>query len=273
MISARILSPSLALCLAVLAVGLAACSSNKPPEQTVDLALRNATATIPPGRDGDPIRLGRSIVNDTQQNAGRFVVANMNCSACHLNGGTKAKGGSFLGIYAKFPQWNERAHRFIAVQDRVAECFLNSMNGRPPPYPGREMIAVVSYISWLSRGATVGVGFPDQDYPELPIRPSDVASGKTLYAKKCAACHMANGQGVPPTLPPLWGPKSFNDDAGMSHLQRMASFVRFNMPADKPGTLTDQQSYDIADWVLTHPRPAFDKKRLIEYEPFPASYY
>jgi cytochrome c len=33
-------------------------------------------------------------------------------------------GGSFLGIYATFPQWNKRSHRFIALQDRLDDCFL-----------------------------------------------------------------------------------------------------------------------------------------------------
>ena len=32
-------------------------------------------------------------------------------------------------MYGRFPQWNSRAHRVIALQDRIAECFLYSMNG------------------------------------------------------------------------------------------------------------------------------------------------
>jgi thiosulfate dehydrogenase len=238
-----------------------------------DLARRDAAAQIPVGPDGDLIRYGRSIVNDTQRTAGRYVVSAMNCSACHLASGTKPKAGSYLGIYALFPQWNERAKRFITVQDRVAECFLNSMNGHPPAYASREMIAVVAYIAWLSRGARVGVGFPNQDYEEIPHQTADVAAGKKLYLTDCAACHGADGAGTPPALPPLWGPKSFNDDAGMSHIERMSSFVKYNMPADKPGSLTNQEAWNIAAWVLTHARPRFDKSRLVKFPEVPAGFF
>jgi hypothetical protein len=48
-----------------------------------------------------------------------------------VNGGTVARGGTFVGTYARFPQWNKRSKRVIALQDRLAECFLYSMNGTP----------------------------------------------------------------------------------------------------------------------------------------------
>jgi thiosulfate dehydrogenase len=263
------------LAAAVVAFGATGCQGREASAQGLEADLPQnaaaaASATMPPGREGNLIRYGQTIVDDTQDTVKSYVVANMNCSACHLGGGTKPKGGSFLGIYARFPQWNQRAHRFIALQDRIAECFLNSMNGKPPAYTSREMLAVVAYIAWLSRGAQVGAGFPNQDYPLLPMRKTNVAAGQSLYTAKCAACHQANGAGLPPTLPPLWGSQAFNDDAGMSRLPKMASFVRYNMPANAPGTLTDQQAYDISAWVLTHPRPVFDRTREVQFPPVPA---
>ena len=268
MVMQRLRVLALAVVCATLTVTLLACTS-KP----VDLALVNASAPIPSGPDGDLIRYGRSIVDDTQHTAKQYVVADMNCSACHNSAGTRQNAGSFLGIYALFPQYNNRAHRFITLEDRIAECFFNSMNGRTPSYTSREMIAVVAYIAWLSRGAKVGEGFPSQTYHEIPPQTPDMSNGATLYAATCASCHGASGAGIPPSLPPLWGPKSFNDDAGMSHVSRMASFIRYNMPADKPGSLTDQEAYDIAAWVLTHPRPRFDRSKLVQFAPRPASFY
>jgi thiosulfate dehydrogenase len=264
----RLLVPGLVAVCATLTVSLLACTS-KP----VDLALENATASIPSGPDGGLIRYGRSIVDDTQHTAKQYVVADMNCSACHSSSGIRQNAGSFLGIFALFPQYNNRAHRFITLEDRIAECFLNSMNGRPPSYTSREMIATVAYIAWLSRGAKVGVGFPSQAYHEIPAQTPDTSNGATLYAATCASCHGASGAGIPPALPPLWGPTSFNDDAGMSHVARMASFIRYNMPVDKPGSLTDKEAYDIASWVLTHPRPKFDQSKLVNFAPRPASFY
>jgi thiosulfate dehydrogenase len=55
--------------------------------------------------------------------------------------------------------------------------------------------------------------------------------------------------------PPVWGRQSFAIGAGMARLYTAAAFIRWNMPYDRPGTLTDQQSYDVAAFVLAHPRP------------------
>ena len=45
--------------------------------------------------------------------------------------------------------------------------------------------------------------------PAAPIAdmPKDelLALGKTVYASNCASCHQAEGQGMPPTFPPLVG--------------------------------------------------------------------
>lgn len=249
-------------------VTLSGCDSRQRAD-----AAAPSVAAMPSGAQGDLIRYGKSIIDDTQRTAKPYVVANMNCSACHVASGTKPKAGSFLGIYALFPQYNQRAHRFIALQDRIAECFLNSMNGHPPAYWSREMTAVVAYIAWLSRGSPVGIGVPDQGYPKLAARSPDVKAGEKLYAAKCATCHGTNGGGFPPSLPPLWGKASFNDGAGMSHVEQMSSFIRYNMPASSPGSLTDQQAWDIAAWVLSHPRPTFDRAKPVEFAPKPASFF
>jgi cytochrome c len=51
----------------------------------------------------------------------------------------------------------------------------------------------------------------------------------------------------------------------------MAEFVRYNMPfGSPPNTLTPQQAYDVAAFVLSHPRPTFRKNRLIAFPAIPA---
>jgi thiosulfate dehydrogenase len=55
--------------------------------------------------------------------------------------------------------------------------------------------------------------------------------------------------------PALWGDGSYNIGAGMARLRTAASFIRHNMPFDKPGTLTDQQAYDVAAYVVSMARP------------------
>jgi thiosulfate dehydrogenase len=186
----------------------------------------------------------------------------------------KPRGGSFVGIAAQFPQWNARAKRVISLQDRLAECFLYSMNGHPPAYSSREMEAMVAYIAYLSRGAKLGSP-PDPAariaHYNPPAKP-DKTRGAQIYAQKCSMCHGANGAGSN-AYPPLWGPTSFNGGAGMHRLWTMAGFVRYNMPQNAPGTLSDQEAYDVSAYVLSHSRPKFDKRKTITFPSQDAGYF
>jgi len=61
-------------------------------------------------------------------------------------------------------------------------------------------------------------------------------------------------------VPALWGPKSYSVGASMARQERAASFVRHNMPFDKPGTLTDREAYDVAAYITSKPRPDMPNK-------------
>jgi thiosulfate dehydrogenase len=41
----------------------------------------------------------------------------------------------------------------------------------------------------------------------------------------------------------------------MARQERAASFIRYNMPFDKPGTLSDRDAYDVAAYITSKPRP------------------
>ncbi len=243
---------------AVLLVGCAA-RTPAPRARTGAAAQPYDAAALPSGPLGAAIREGRALIMQTPSLMKPYVRAQMSCAACHIAGGTVARGGTLVGTYARFPAYNKRAHRVITLQDRIAECFLYSMNGKVPPYEGRAMTAMVAYIAWLSRGvATRAPRAPDASFKvRLPARAPDIAAGKALYAQRCALCHQAGGEGVAGTFPPLWGPTSFNTGAGMAHLSKMTGFVRYNMPKNAPGSLTVAQAYDVAAFVLAHARPVF----------------
>jgi thiosulfate dehydrogenase len=231
-------------------------------------------AALPTGPVGEMISYGHELIVNTRKHLKPYVTSNMDCQACHVNGGTKARGGTFVGIAAQFPQWNKRAKRVISLQDRLAECFLYSMNGHPPAYNSREMEAMVAYISYLSRGAKLG-SKPDPNVRLAQITPPqkpDAHRGQQVYTQKCSACHGANGAGNA-MFPPLWGPTSFNGGAGMHRLNTMAGFVRYNMPQNAPGTLSDQEAYDVSAYVLTHSRPKFDKSKLVQFPAQSAQYF
>lgn len=263
---------------ALLAV-LAACSANgantgsaaaSPVPQTA--ALYDAQS-VPAGDVGDAIRYGRDLMLNTRKHLPQYTGANMDCAACHIEGGTKARGGSFAGTAASFPQWNKRAKRVIALQDRLAECFLYSMNGHPPAYNSREMVALTAYITYLSRGVKLGTKpDPAVTLASITLPHPDPKAGASLYSQKCSVCHGGNGAGSA-QIPPLWGAASFNDGAGMHRLRTMAGFIRYNMPATAPGSLTDRQSFDIAAFVLTHQRPKFDRSKLVEFPAARAGYF
>lgn len=250
---------------------LAACSSAPPTAAPAALYDPNA---LPTGAPGEMIRYGHDLIAHTRAHMAAYLGVTMDCAACHVAAGTKPRGGSLVGVYGQFPQWNPRAHRVIALQDRLAECFLYSMNGRPPAYNSREMIALVAYIAYLSRGTAVGatpnpaIKLAKFDPPEAP----SAARGAQLYAQRCEMCHGASGAGNA-VFPPLWGPRSFNNGAGMHRLWMMASFVRWNMPQNAPGSLTPQQAYDVSAYVLSHARPHFAGTRSVAFPSRPARFF
>lgn len=261
-------------CLVVLGVALlTACGERAATRAPVPSAI-DARATYPPGPEGLVLTRARRLLDRTPQLMPAYVRAGIACSSCHIAGGTQARALSFLGAYAKYPQYNARAHRYIALQDRIAECFLYSLNGRAPAYDSDEMIAIVTYVAWLSRGAVVGAGFPDVAMPQIATSaPPDAGTGKAVYGARCSTCHGATGAGVAGAIPPLWGPKSFNTGAVMHRTDTLAAFVRANMPPTAAGTLSEREALDIAAYILGQPRPKFQGNAPQVFQPEPARFF
>ena len=105
-------------------------------------------------------------------------------------------------------------------------------------------------IGSLYRAAAVGIAEPRKWRGDLPSKVRGVSC--------------ANGAGVSGSFPPLWGARSFNNGAGMAHIDRMTGFVRYNMPQNAPGSLSLQDAYDVAGFVLSHARPHFQAKAEIQ---------
>jgi thiosulfate dehydrogenase len=61
-------------------------------------------------------------------------------------------------------------------------------------------------------------------------------------------------------FPPLWGPDSFNDGAGMARIGNAAAFVETNMPKGAENTLTEAEALDIAAYFTKQPRPDYAGK-------------
>jgi thiosulfate dehydrogenase len=232
---------------------------------------------LPYDAAGLQIRRGRDLITATYAHIGpavadenkRYAGNNLACSNCHLNAGTKKFGIPLWGLNELFPQYSFEAGKEITLQDRINSCMTRSMNGKPLPPDSPEMQAFVAYISFLSTGARRGKkpsGLGEGKMPELK-RAADPTRGKAVYARTCAPCHQLDGRGVPRDRalanfgyvnPPLWGPDSFNDGAGMATLIAFANFVHFNMPNGTSYTdprVTQQDAWDVAAYVISQPRP------------------
>src|SRR4029077_4656865 len=114
------------------------------------------------------------------------------------------------------------------------------------PSDSREMQDIVAYLAFLSKGVPNGEHVRGEGLAKLPALTGDSMRGRPLFTENCARCHGSDGAGMAPAFPALWGPKSFSIGASMARQERAASFIRHNMPFDRPGSLTDQQAYDIA---------------------------
>ncbi|MFV7785838.1 MULTISPECIES: c-type cytochrome [Shewanella] len=116
--------------------------------------------------------------------------------------------------------------------------------------------AIAKATSLDERAKLPGRGFPAIPKPEQAYSP---ARGEQVYRAHCQSCHGENGEGVAMagvySLPPLWGPNSFNWGAGMHRVNTAANFIYENMPLGKSIQLSHQDAWDVAAFVVSHERP------------------
>lgn len=225
-------------------VTTAAVDYNAPPD-----------STIPDDALGVAIRRGRALILRTTDSLPEYATGNIQCASCHLDAGRRRDAAPLTGVYARFPKYMERTGAVIPLEDRVNYCFTRSLAGNRLPNDSREMQDIIAYLAFLSRGVPVGAHVIGEGMPKLAKLTGDSARGGALFATTCALCHGAEGQGMPPAFPALWGSKSYSIGASMAREERAATFIRHFMPQTKPGSLTDQQAYDLAAYINSHPRP------------------
>ncbi len=213
---------------------------------------------IPHGPLGASIRRGEEIFNETPLYAAQYTGAKISCGSCHAEGGIQPYASPVVGAPAAYPAYSQRAGHVVSLKDRIQECFVRSENGRPIPYEGPEMQALVDYIEWLSLPQPRRQPYIGRGLVVLGAHQADPQRGGEIYTAQCAGCHGEHGQGRPPLFPALWGPDSFNDGAGMHGIPKMAAFVQHNMPQNRMGVLTVQDAFDVAAYIHAQPRPAFN---------------
>jgi thiosulfate dehydrogenase len=205
------------------------------------------------------VRRGRALLANTRDSLPRHVGNKLRCSSCHMGDGLKPNEMSYVGVYARFPQYRTRSATVEIIEDRINDCFERSMNGRALPRDSRAMRDIVAYLAFLSYGVPVGAQVEGQGLKRLDPLPGDTVRGGEVFATRCAICHGVDGQGTN-AAPPVWGPQSYNIGAGMARVRTAAAFIHTAMPFDRPGTLTPQEAYDVASYINSRPRPDFRDK-------------
>jgi len=223
-------------------------------------------APLPDGPVGAAIAQGRQIVGNVPTYAAAYSGNALSCTNCHLNGGRTPFAAPWVGIWGVFPEYRSRNAKVNTLADRINDCFERSLNGRRLPLDAPEMTAILSYMQWLSREVPTGHSVAGRGFERLPpAGPPDRSRGSQRYAEHCVSCHGADGAGRGEPghsdfVPPLWGPRAFNLGAGLARIGNAAAFIRRNMPLGKGGSLSVQDAYDLADYIVHQPRPDFARK-------------
>lgn len=225
-------------------------------------------AAIPDDKFGEAVRRGQAIFTNTATNAGQHVGNGLSCSNCHLDGGRQPLSAPMWAAWVAYPKYRSKNDQINTMEDRISGCFSYSMNaqyspsGEPPPPNDDIYRDLQSYFYWLATGAPTnttmeGAGFGKVPKPEGGY---DLARGAEVFQDNCAVCHGEDGLGQVDlngryVFPPLWGPDSYNWGAGMARIDTAAAFIKNNMPLSQPGSLTDQEAWDVAAFVDSHERP------------------
>lgn len=254
-----------------LVVALAGCTAERrPPPGPPPVSIQETDplsytapddSLIPDGPMGQSIRRGRAILLATGDSLPDHVGNALRCTNCHLDAGTRRDAMPWLGVYARFPQYRSRNARINSIEDRINDCFQRSLNGKILAADDPALHDMVAYMAFLSQGVPVGRTVVGAGLIRDEPLPGDPGRGHAVFVAECARCHGNDGQGIrTDTLvvgPPLWGPRSYSVGAGMARVRTAAAFIRHNMPFDRPGTLTDQQAFDVATYVDSRSRPDF----------------
>lgn len=247
-----------------------------------DWQPKDVDAEMAAGYLAADVRYGYKVLTETQKFIGpqaknadmRIAGNNLACTSCHLDGGNVAGAASWAGVTKRYPSFRGRSNGMGTIQDRINGCMERSMNGKKLDKESKAMRGMVAYMEWLTEDMPqekvdeIG-GFTKLEIPDKAV---DFEAGKAVFFKECAECHHENGQGekfadftLGYQYPPLWGPDSYNDGAGMHRVLTAAQFIKANMPygqatRDNP-KLTDEEAYNVAGYINSLARPEKSNKK------------
>jgi len=238
-----------------------------------------AIVDIPEDKQGDLVKLGRRIFIDTANLARRYGGNQLSCANCHLSEGRKPNAAPMWAAWGRYPRVGESPGTVQSFEAQIQDCFHFNLNGQSPPLDSPEMQALVAYSQWLATDAPTRAELPGQGFgggnalAGVPqgggASAGSVKRGQVLYRAQCLVCHGANGQGIARRtsgyhFPPLWGAASYSAGSKLARPSVLAAYLQANMPLGRGGSLSAQQTADIAAYVLAQPRPADPRVGLLQ---------
>jgi cytochrome c oxidase cbb3-type subunit 2 len=157
----------------------------------------------------------------------------------------------------------------VVVPGRQAQALVAYLLSlKQPALPGSSGVAGESTMPDMPKpigprtptaapGAITAAGAPAAGGPASAAGGYDAAKGQALFTANCAACHQANGEGLPGAFPPLKANAAVNDADPAAHIRAVlhglqgANVGGVVYPSPMPGfsgTLSDADIANIIDY-------------------------
>ena len=228
----------------------------------------------PKGDIAPYITKGCNIFTNTTKNrpAGYgFWKTRMNCTSCHLEGGSKEYAAHIGDGAVSYPGVYSANNIVYTNRMRIARCYAHSVNEILYGANSEYYKLITLYMAWIAEKTAIPIGENRKsrgihNVRGTAARHASIIAGQRAYVANCQYCHGPAGYGSDrfdndPKLspPPINGSEAFVHTATLSYSSRLASFILNNMPPgathDKP-LLSAQEALDIAEFISVQTRPA-----------------
>ncbi len=200
-----------------------------------------------------------------------FWKTRMNCTSCHLQGGTKEYAAHLGDAAVSYPGVYSSNNLIYTNRMRIARCYAHSINELLYGANSEVYKLITLYMTWIAERSGIPIGAPRDsrgihNVRGTAARHASIIAGQKSYQKLCQRCHGPAGYGTNKydfdpdfSPPPITGSEAFVQTATLSYPDRLASFILNNMP---PGAtheyplVTPQQALDIAEFIRVQTRPS-----------------
>lgn len=200
-----------------------------------------------------------------------FWKTRMNCTSCHLKGGTVEYAAHLGDAAVSYPGVYSSNNIVYTNRMRIARCYAHSINEILYGANSEVYKLITLYMTWIAEKSGLPIGTTRgsrgiHNVRGTAARHASIIAGQHAFQKHCQRCHGPAGYGTDKfdddpnfSPPPLNGSESFIHTATLSYSSRFASFILNNMP---PGAthehplITAQEALDIAEFIRVQTRPS-----------------